>query len=322
MFVMDCPKYSIIPKTHIAICSEQNTNTMNSSMKKTGQILVTGGTGKTGSRIVGRLLSRDIPVRIGSRRAIPKFDWEDPETWDRAIDGVQSVYVAFQPDLAVPGSDAAIRSLIEVAKSFSVRRLVLLSGRGEPEAEACEKLVIASGLEWTVIRANWFYQNFSEGYLAEAIASRNVALPAPDIAEPFVDADDIADIAVAALTDDTHVGQIYEVSGPRLMTFRHAVQEISNALGEPIHYEQIAMDDYVSGLEYGGVPPVYISLLRYLFTVVMDGRNASLADGVQRALKRKPRDFSDYVREVVASAAWGKTAPIADFGNTAKGVGG
>jgi uncharacterized protein YbjT (DUF2867 family) len=266
--------------------------------------LVLGGTGKTGRRIIEQLAARQVPVRVGSRSATPSFDWEDRSTWQAALANVDSAYISYYPDLAAPGATDAIQAFTDLAVRTGVRRLVLLSGRGEPEAQRCEEIVQRSGVQWTVLRCSWFNQNFSENYLLEPILAGGVALPVADVREPFVDADDIADAAVAALTADEHVGQLYELTGPRLLTFAGAIAEIARASGREIRYVHVPMDDYVAALEQAQLPPDLIALIRYLFTEVLDGRNAYVTDGVQRALGRAPTDFAEYARRAAASGAW------------------
>jgi uncharacterized protein YbjT (DUF2867 family) len=268
------------------------------------RVLVVGGTGKTGRRVAERLAARGVAVRIGSRSAEPAFDWENPAGWPSALRGVEAVYLTYFPDLAAPGSASAIEAFVTAASGAGVRRLVLLSGRGEPEAQRCEELVRGSGLEWTIVRASWFAQNFSESYLLDAVVAGDVALPAGDVGEPFVDAGDIADVAVAALTDGSHAGQLYEVTGPRLWTFADAIAEIGRATGRSIRYTQVTTEAFAAGAREASVPEEFVSLLTYLFTEVLDGRNASVADGVERALGRAPRDFADYVRDTAATGVW------------------
>lgn len=263
--------------------------------------LVTGGTGKTGRRVAARLQELGVPVRIGSRAADPPFDWERPATWDAALDGARAVYIAFQPDLAVPGADEVIRALTARATAAGVRRLVLLSGRGEPEAEACERIVLSSGMDATVVRASWFLQNFTEGDFAPGVLAGELALPvAPDIAEPFIDADDLADVAVAALTQDGHAGEVYEVTGPRALTFPEVLDEIGRAAGRQVRYQPLTLEQFTGAMAAEGVPQDHLSLFAYLFTEVLDGRNAATTDGVHRALGRAPRDAATW-----ASAAAG-----------------
>lgn len=270
----------------------------------TQAILVIGSTGKTGQRVAARLAERSLPLRLGSRSGATPFDWADRSTWATALQGVRAAYVSFYPDLAVPGAPQTIQAFTDLAASLGVRRLVLLSGRGEPEAEQCEDIVRNSGLEWTVLRASWFAQNFSEGHFLEPILAGEVALPVADIGEPFIDVDDIADIAVAALTEDRHVGQLYELTGPRLWTFKQAISEIAEATGRKIDFIPVSNADYTSALEQAQLDRDTIKLINYLFSEVLDGRNASVADGVNRALGRPPRDFSEYVRVTALSGVW------------------
>jgi uncharacterized protein YbjT (DUF2867 family) len=267
-------------------------------------ILVLGGTGKSGRRVAERLRARNVPVRVGSRSAQPPFDWEDRTTWGPALDSVASAYVSYYPDLAVPDAVETVGAFAELAVSQGVPRLVLLAGRGEPEAEQTERAVAASGAELTIVRSTWFSQNFSEDYFLDYVLAGVVALPAGETPEPFVDADDIADVAVAALTDDRHIGELYELTGPRLLSFAEAVQEIAHAAGRDIRYVPVPLDAFASELAAHGAPRDVVELVRYLFSEVLDGRNAHLTDGVQRALGRQPRDFRDYARAAAATGVW------------------
>jgi len=274
--------------------------------------LVLGGTGKTGRRVTERLAAHGLPVRVGSRSGEPPFDWEDRATWEPALSGAGSVYLTYYPDVAMPGAVAAVKSLVALAVARGVQRLVLLSGRGEDEARRTEEVVQASGVDWTIVRSSWFNQNFSENFLRDPVLDGEVVLPAGDVGEPFIDADDIADVAVAALTEEGHVGQVYEVTGPRLLTFADAVAEIAAATGRQIRYVQVTPEQYATALTEHDVPSAFVWLLNYLFTTVLDGRNAHLGDGVQRALGREPRDFSLYVRDAAAAGVWDVRALVGD----------
>jgi uncharacterized protein YbjT (DUF2867 family) len=266
--------------------------------------LVVGATGKTGRRVSKLLTARGVPVRSGSRTAVPGFDWEKPDTWGEALRGVQSAYVSYYPDLAVPGADGVVAAFARLAVQSGVQRLVLLSGRGEAGALLAERAVRESGAEWTIVRSSWFSQNFSEGFFLDQVLSGEVTLPAAGVKEPFVDADDVADVAVAALTEDRHAGELYEVTGPRLLTFAEAVALVAKAAGRDIRYRQISIERFASVLAEQAVPPDFVWLVRYLFTEVLDGRNAHVRDGVKRALGREPRDFGEYARAVAAAGGW------------------
>ncbi|MEL6861328.1 MAG: NAD(P)H-binding protein [Pseudomonadota bacterium] len=270
--------------------------------------LVLGGTGKTGRRVAERLTAKGHKVRIGSRSAVPSFDWDHEQGWDAALKGVTQVYITYTPDLAMPGATDAIQTFVNKAKQGRVKRLVLLSGRGEPEAQACEKIIQESGLEWTIVRASWFNQNFSEGAFIEMVLNGAITLPAGDQVEPFVDADDIADVAVAALTQDHHAGEVYEVTGPRLMSLADVAMDLSRAIGREIAYVNVPHEAFVGEVAQSGAPKDVVWMLDYLFATVLDGRNAQLTDGVQRALGRPPKDFADYASQVAASGIWSVAA--------------
>ncbi len=273
-------------------------------------ILVLGGHGKTGRRIVERLEARGIPVRLGSRTGSPAFDWDDRHTWEAALGGVGAAYISYYPDLAVPGAADEIAALAKLAVQCGVRRLVLLSGRGEPEAQRSEAKLQQSGADWTILRSSWFAQNFSESFLLGPILAGDVALPVAEVAEPFVDADDIAEVAVAALTDSRHSGQVYELTGPRAISFQEAVREIALASERQISYRRITTPDFETDLTAQGVPPETVTLMKELFTVVLDGRNSSTTDGVRRALGREPRDFREYARSAATSGVWNVKASV------------
>src|ERR687895_954037 len=274
-------------------------------------ILVISSTGKTGSRVAERLEARGVPVRPGSRSANPPFDWEDPDTWAAALDGAGAAYVSYYPDIAIPGAVEAVAAFAKTALENGVRRLVLLSGRGEEEAQRAERAVRESGADWTIVRCSWFSQNFSEGFFAEAVAAGEVVLPVTSVPEPFVDVEDIADAAALALAEDGHEGQVYELTGPRMLTFEQAVGEIAAATGREISYVPVSLEEYEAGAREQGEPEEIVGFLTYLFGEVLDGRNAVLTDGVQRALGRAPRDFSEFVHEAAAAGVWNDPATVA-----------
>lgn len=266
-------------------------------------ILVIGATAKVGSRVARKLAALGHPVRAVSRSTSPAFDWENEATWLPALAGTQAAYVSYVPDLAADGAPDVIRRFTEAARAAGVRKLVLISGRGEAGAVRSENVVRDSGLDFTLVRASWFNQNFSEGYLLPAVLGGVIALPAGNRVEPFIDVEDIADVAVAALLDERHNGELYEVTGPRLLTFAEAAAELSAASGRPVQYVPITGEAFHAAL----LPDVglfYADLLTRICEETFDGRNESLADGVQRALGRAPRDFADFARQAAAAGAW------------------
>ncbi|MEZ0164863.1 NmrA family NAD(P)-binding protein [Kineococcus sp. LSe6-4] len=263
-------------------------------------IVVIGGNGKTGRRVAGRLTGRGEQVRVVSRSTSPRFDWDDASTWEAALAGAGAAYVTYHPDLAFPGVPEFNARFSATARAAGLRKAVLLSGRGEEGALASERALQESGLAWTVVRCNWFDQNFSESFFLGPVSSGVLSIPAGEAREPFVDADDIADVATAALLDPRHDGEVYELSGPRLLTFTEVARELSAATDREIRYEPVSHEEYVAELQREGLPADFADL----FATILDGRNASVTDGVQRALGRPPRDFSDYAARTAATGVW------------------
>ncbi|RYY69814.1 MAG: NmrA family transcriptional regulator [Chitinophagaceae bacterium] len=268
------------------------------------QMLVLGSTGRTGKRVAERLQNLRIPIRLGSRKADAAFDWEDPANWDIVLEGIEAVYISFQPDLAVPAAAEKIKLFTEAAKKANVKKLVLLSGRGEEEAQKCEQIIMQSGLDWTIIRASWFMQNFSENFLLDSILGNEVVLPVIKSLEPFVDAEDIADVAVAVLTTNKHSNKIYELTGPELLSFETATAIIAKETNRTISYKEISIDDYEAILRSYQLPDDFIWLIKYLFTQVLDGRNESITNDIESILHRKPAAFKDYVINTIKTGVW------------------
>ncbi|MEQ3656253.1 MAG: NAD(P)H-binding protein [Dokdonia sp.] len=272
---------------------------------KTENILVIGGTGKTGRRIVTQLEALGHNVRIGSRSNSPSFDWHQPEYWPKAVEGMDKIYISYQPDLAVPGALEAIEELIKVSKRASVKKVVLLSGKGEREAQLCEQVVMHSGIDYTIVRASWFNQNFSENFLLAPIMEGVVALPQEKANIPWVDVDDIAEVAVKALTEKKHNGQIYELTGPRTLTFKEAVAEIAKASNREITFVPITVQQYGEGMRQAGLSEDFIWLIEYLFTEVLGNPElAEISNDIEKVLGRRPIDFSEYAAKVAKTGLW------------------
>lgn len=283
----------------VSLLNTQETEIMNQS-----PILIIGKNGKTGSRVNQRLQALGYATRALSRSTSPSFDWEQPDTWRTAIEGTRTAYVTYQPDLAVPRAESHITEFVRVAADAGLEHIVLLSGRGEAGAERAEEVLKASGISWNIVRASWFAQNFSESFMLDGILAGELVLPAGDIVEPFIDVDDIADVAVAALTRPDLRNRLFEVTGPRALTFVQCIKEISEAIGYPLKYTRIPVDAYINELNEQGVPQDLQWLLRELFTEVFDGRNSNVMSGVEEALGRPATDFKTYVQKAIASGVW------------------
>ncbi|MGP3931985.1 NAD(P)H-binding protein [Nonomuraea sp. KM88] len=274
-------------------------------------ILVTGATGKSGRRVVSQLRARGLPVRAAGRNGEHVFDWTDRGTWDAALEGVRSIYI-----VQLDGTKL-VRPFVERAARHGVRRIVLASGRGidmpgyaQDSSGVLEGLldsetaVRESGLEWTISRPGWFAQNFSEGFFADAVRAGELRLPTGDGATAFVDAEDIAAVVVAALTEDRHAGQIYELSGPRAVTLGEAVATISEATGREVRYVPLSVQGYVAELVQQGWPPADAESFADVIEPLRTGKDEYVSNGVQRALGRPPRTFAEFARSTAAAGGW------------------
>ncbi len=273
-------------------------------MKKDTYLII-GGTGKTGSRVVNQLQSRGIEPRIGSRNATPAFDWNDKDTWVKSLEGIEKMYVTYYPDLAVPGAKKAIESFIYLAKELGVKKIVLLSGKGESEAEACEKIVMNSGMDYTIVRASWFNQNWSESFFLEPVLSGEIALPLSDVLIPFVDADDIAEVVTTILLNDTFNREIVEATGPELITFMDAVKSIAKTTERSLNFHNITLEQYVGEMKRMQLPDNFVWLIEYLFThVLTNPKNQKISYDIEKVLGRKARTFIEYAEETAKAGIW------------------
>ena len=270
--------------------------------------LVLGATGKTGRRVAARLRLQGIPVLTASRSSETRFDWSDPVTWDGALRGVAAAYVV------PPGVAGPVHDFVARAESAGVQRLVLLSGRGADtwgdstfglDMRDAEDAVRGSALEWTILRASNFDQNFDEDVFHAPLVDGELALPAGTVPEPFIDIEDVADAAAAVLTEPgRHAGRVYELTGPRGITFDEAVELISRASGLPITYKQISASEYTAALVEEGWSEDDAHHIAEMFMLMERGLFAATTDGVATVLGRAPRTFEDYVVRTAASGAW------------------
>lgn len=268
-------------------------------------ILVLGGTGKTGSRVVKQLQNKGMQPRIGSRNVTPSFDWNNKETWVKSLEGIERIYIAYYPDLAVPGAKEAIESLTYLTKELGIKKIVLLSGKGETEAEACEKIIMDSGVNYTIVRASWFNQNWSESFFLDPILSGEVALPMTDVLIPFVDVDDIAEVAATVLLDDTYNGEIIEVTGPELITFKDIVKTISKVTNRNLNFYDITLEQYVDGMRQMELPDDVVWLIEYLFShVLTNPENQKISHDIENVLGRKAKTFMQYAKEIEKTGVW------------------
>lgn len=268
------------------------------------EILVIGATGKTGKRVAERLIARGHSVRQATRHSEIPFDWENSKSWSNALSGIKVAYVAYSPDLAVPSAHSVIAAFVKAAEDAGLRRVVLLSQRNESHAEACEQLLKVSSLEWTILKPSWFAQNFSEGGFLEGVLGGEVSVPTSGAGEPFVDLEDVAEVAVAALIEEGHTSQTYEITGPDLITWDEAIARIAEVSERKVSFRACSEEEFESTLISVGFAEEDASFFSNLVTDILDGKNAMTSDGFQRALGREPRSFTTFVEGAHAEGCW------------------
>ncbi len=263
-------------------------------MKNTSKnIVIIGGNGKTGARVANRLEARNEKFRVVSRSTAVTFDWTDERTWEGALQGAQAAYLTYYPDLSLPGAADQVRGLCQVAVESGVKRIVLMAGRGEPQVGPAEDAVRASGVDFTILECAFFAQNFTEGLLVPQ--NGVIAFPADQVTEPFIDCDDIADVAVRALLEPGHAGQTYDLTGPRALTFFEATEALARAAGRELSYQPVTFEQYAHALGQD-LPPAQVDFFVSLFRFLLDGHNSNTSDDVERLLGRPARSFEQFAQ--------------------------
>lgn len=270
-----------------------------------GPVVIVGGTGKTGTRVADGLEALGVDTRAVSRSTSIRFDWDDPATWDPALSGAGAAYVTFYPDLAFPGADETIHRFAIRAARHGLARVVLLSGRGEEGAQRSEVALHAAIPDAIVVRCAWFAQNFSEGMLRDSVKGGVIALPAPpELPEPFIDADDIAAVAVHALTTAGQEGGVLELTGPTSVPMGAAADIISRAVGSRVEYVEVSRAVFADGATASGVPREEADALAELFGELLDGRNVATTETVRRVLGQGARSLETFAIDAAAAGAW------------------
>ncbi|MFD0363554.1 NAD(P)H-binding protein [Nocardia sp. GCM10030253] len=270
-------------------------------------VLVLGATGKTGRPVVDALVARGVKVRAASRNPAPtadgietvRFDWADRGTWEPALANVDGLYVV--GPYAEPNGAVLVRELLAAAPL--IRRVVLLSVLGAdllPDVvpmAGWEADVRDSGKEWTILRPNWFQQNFGEGFAASLRDTGSLELPAADATLGFVDTRDIADVAAAALTAAGHAGQVYVLTGPESLSHAQAMTILGTSAGRNLQYTPLTADQFAARLRGAGADDNSITWQLGLFTLIRDGVNATVTDTVERITGHPARPLAAYAAE-------------------------
>lgn len=268
--------------------------------------LVTAPNSKTGRRVVELLQSSSCLVRIASRNTRIKFDWDDMTTWETVVTGVDCAYIIIPPNLAFKDMPERLKIFMMFCEEKKVSRIVLLSGRGEAEANRCEEIVLASKIPSTIVKASWFSQNFSEGFFLDSIVGGEIFIPVDGVSEPFIDVNDIAEVVYLSLLDTSPENHIYELTGSELLTFEDIASIFSQTLDFDVKATYVPLEPYLSTLRKLAFSDDEVVLTRYLFEELLDGRNSYLTKDVKTLLGREPTSFQRYVESTKNSDVWNR----------------
>ena len=270
----------------------------------TDRILVTGGTGKTGRRVAKLLRQRGLAARVATRSPDTtdqvRFDWADAGTFADAIDGVRAIYMVAPTGAADPLD--AMRPFIDQAIEAGVGRLVLLSSsmleEGGPLMGGVHAYLKAEAPGWTVLRPSWFMQNFSEAQHIETIrAERRIYSATEDGRVPFIDAGDIAAVAVEALVDDGFSNGDLVLTGPETLSYDEVATMISASSGRPVTHHRLSLEALTMRFEGIGIPAGVAQALSGMDAAIANGAEDRITETVETVTGRKPKTFAEFVRE-------------------------
>jgi uncharacterized protein YbjT (DUF2867 family) len=264
--------------------------------------LVLGGTGRTGSVVARKLIERGLGARTAARHdADVLFDWDDPATHARALEGVDRVYLV-TPVMRVRYADL-VSDFLDLAAGTGVRHVTYLSTYGSDQAPPevdirAVELDLARRGDFThsILRPAWVMQNFIDEHLP--VIEGAITVPAGVGAEAFVDAADIAAVAVETLVDpDAHAGAQYAPTGPQSLTVSDVADIIADVTGRPVTHNDIDAEAWIRGaIAAGFVPADYAVMLRWLTGTISSGHGSRPNDDVEKVTGRPPVTFWDFAR--------------------------
>lgn len=269
----------------------------------TETILVTGGTGKTGSRVAEQLRARKIAPRIGTRSPQTgndvHFDWKDPSTFADVFENTAAAYLVAPADTV--DSLGAMQPGLEAALGFGTRRFVLLSAssleEGGPMMGAVHGWLRANAPEWAVLRPAWFMQNFSELHHRDPIRDQSAIYTATDGGRiGFIDADDIAACATALLVAPSIENTDYILTGPEAISYDVVAKTLSDHLGRQVTHHRLTVDGLAKRHRNHGLPEDYATTLAAMDGAIAGGSEDRVTDHVLRLTGRPPVPLSEFVR--------------------------
>ncbi|PCI88247.1 MAG: ergot alkaloid biosynthesis protein [Hyphomicrobiales bacterium] len=273
------------------------------------KILVTGGTGNTGAQVVKRLYEMGHEPIVASRSGAKtledveavKFDWLDKNTYAKALEGIEAVYLVAPALVAEPGS--IMSDFINIAKKANVKRFVLLSASlidcgGPAMGQVHQKLAEDKQIEWCVLRPSWFMQNFSkQQHLATIKDEGKIYAATEDGKIAFIDADDIAEVAAFALTVENSFNDDLILTGPEALSYGQAADIISSAIDKPVSHIKLTVEELTQRWQSFGLDEGYAQMLSGMDGVIKDGVEDRTTNSVLNITGKPPRSLAQFVQQ-------------------------
>jgi uncharacterized protein YbjT (DUF2867 family) len=274
----------------------------------TDRVLVTGATGTVGSRVLGHLADWEGTVRAATRdpdaAVLPaadetvEFDFERPETWGTAFEGVDRLFLVRPPAISRVGE--SILPAIDAAERIGLEQVVVLSVLGAEKNpilphRRIEKHVQGTSLDWTFLRASFFMENLVEVHGREISEWGEIVAPAGDGETSFVASDDVAAVGARALTEPGHRNRAYDVTGPAALTYHEVAATLQTVLDRNIEYTDSSLLEFVRHSRSIGRPWGLTLVMAGLYSTARLGLAGRVSVNTERVLGRPPTAFGSWV---------------------------
>jgi uncharacterized protein YbjT (DUF2867 family) len=279
-------------------------------------VLVTGATGTTGSRLTAFLAARDVSTRLATRTPRSaghvRFDWADRDTHGDALRGASAVYLI--APIGVSDPVPMVDVFLGEARRQGVRRVVALSSSALPEGSpglgAVHQLVRTTMPEWTVLRPSWFMQNFTGDHLvAHGVRGGEIVTATGDGKVAFIDATDIAAVAGHALIDDVPHNTEHILTGPAALSYADAAEILTRQIGRTVRHRSVPADEAARGITAHGIPAEFANVLAAMDVDIRDGAEDRVTCTVENVTGRPARSFGAFAaKEFAATGAVGQGA--------------
>jgi len=279
----------------------------------THTILVTGATGTVGNEVVKELLNKDVKIKVGVRDVsklqnepwvnqveLVTLDYGQAETIKNALVNVDKLFLLTPPGTC--GEKEIAESVLEQSEQQGLQHIVRLSSMGADEHNifrnqyAADTFLLASGIDYTALKANSFMQNFYN-YLTSIKEQQKIIEPAGDGKTSFIDARDIAAVAAIVLTEPGHTNQIYELTGGEALTYYQVADLFTEILGKEIVYQPLSNQEYLSVKAAEGIPAEFSERFTQFFQMVRNDEYARVSPVVERMLARPPTTLKQFISD-------------------------